>query len=385
MSVGHGKAYLRRIFPGRTEKEYRKLRKTPQAWEAMAQVFDWASEEIGEPVYWYGCMSFFFSGVKMSSDERNRVWPMAAATLANHVDAVGKFGGSWGAIQPQIAQAVREAGAEWSAPLGMFQKENIPYEVHAAKGLDKMDSQWQDVREQGSTLLQLITWNDYGENTNIAPSYNTRYTLYDLTGFYIEWWKTGKQPIPKRDKLYLIYRKYPEGAKVFPFQQGPYVDGVLEVVTLLTEKAQVRLPGRDLSYEAPAGFHRQQFPVTAGIVAAEIFREDKQILKVESPEPVTELPFREDNGFVCYSSEYERLWQGDYGDVPVYTWSEYGDADGDGLPNWFEMYWFGTFGDLSTATQADPKAIAPNGKTLLECYQQQLDPTKDLVEEIIEE
>ena len=372
-SLGHGKAHLRKKFPGKTKKEYRKLESTPEGWDAMWQVFDWATKEIGQPVYWYGCMSFVNPG---PSSSRDKTWPLAAAAMAKHVNAVGKFGGSWGSYQPDIARAVRDAGAEWGGPLGMFQKENIPYEVRVSTGLNQMDSGWQDVRDQNSTLLQLITWNDYGENTPLAPAYNTRYSLYDLTGFYVKWWKTGKQPQPERDKIYLIYRKYAKGAKVFPFKQGPYGKGVFEVVTLLTKKAQVRLPGRNISYEAPAGFYRRQFAVTPGLVSAKLYRGNKQVLKIESPEPITDKPFREDNSMVCYSSEYERLWKEDFGDTPVYTWSEYGDIDGDGLPNWFEMYWFGKFGDLKTATKADPKTIAPNGKTLLECYQQQLDPTK---------
>jgi hypothetical protein len=51
------------------------------------------------------------------------------------------------------------------------------------------------------------------------------------------------------------------------------------------------------------------------------------------------------------------------------------DDDSDGLPNWFEMYWFGKFMDWKTATVADPKAIGAGGKTLLEHYQNQTDPT----------
>lgn len=370
-SLGHGNAHLKNTYPGKTKAEYRKLSQTPEGWDAMWKVFDWARKELNEPVYYYGCMSFIQPGQTFGWE---RSWPKAAATMAKYVDAVGKFGRSWGWRQPDIARAVRDAGAEWSAPIGMFQKENIPYNVFASKGLDTMDTWWQDVRDQDARLLQLITWNDYGENTPLGPSYNMRYTLYDLTGFYINWWKTGKQPEAKRDKLYLIWRKYARGAKVFPFKQGPYGDGVIEVVTHLTEKAKIRLPGRSLSYEAPAGFHRQQFEVTPGALSAELYRKNKKVLSLLAPEPITDKPFREDNSMAAYSTEYERLWHEDFGDKPIYMWNEYGDTDNDGLPNWFEMYWFGKFGDLSTATKADPNAIAPNGKTLLECYQQQLNP-----------
>ena len=61
------------------------------------------------------------------------------------------------------------------------------------------------------------------------------------------------------------------------------------------------------------------------------------------------------------------------------VYSEYGDVNHNGLPNWFEMLWFGKFGDMSTAGCCpDPNAMTPCGKTLLECYREQIDPTKEL-------
>ena len=35
-----------------------------------------------------------------------------------------------------------------------------------------------------------------------------------------------------------------------------------------------------------------------------------------------------------------RHWKADFGDREPWHYREYGDLDGDGLPNWFEMYWF---------------------------------------------
>jgi hypothetical protein len=54
----------------------------------------------------------------------------------------------------------------------------------------------------------------------------------------------------------------------------------------------------------------------------------------------------------------------------------YGNADGDGLPNWFEMYWFGKFQDWSTCTGADPAADPDrDGLTNQQEYLAQSDPT----------
>ena len=70
--------------------------------------------------------------------------------------------------------------------------------------------------------------------------------------------------------MYLIYRKYPQGSKIFPFHAmfGNVEPGVIEVLTILPKVARVRLPGRNIEFDAPAGYSRKQFPVTAGPMSA---------------------------------------------------------------------------------------------------------------------
>ena len=375
-SVWCSSDYLARKFAGRPSSDLSLLRATPEGWDAMGEAYEDAARQIGRPIYWYYCLSAFFYGVDNKLAPKGAL-VRAASAIARHVQAVGAFSGL-GDDEPEIARAVKAAGAEWSTPLGMFQKENVPYELYAGKGLDWMCANWARVRDQDSRLLQLVTWNDYGENTNLAPGYNTRYTLYDLTGYFIQWWKNGKPPLPDHDRVYLLSRKYPPGVKVFPFKQGPYAEGALEVVTILPKPALVRLPGRAPDgYSAPAGFFRKQFPVTPGPVVAELVRDGKVTLRIESPEPVTDRPFREDNGMVGYSTEFNRHWKADFGDAKPFLWSEYGDVNNNGLPNWFEMYWFGKFGDMSTAACADPNADPDgDGRTNLQEYLDQTDPTQ---------
>ena len=51
----------------------------------------------------------------------------------------------------------------------------------------------------GADWVQLITWNDYGEHTEIAPSTGTQHAFYDLTAYYTAWFKTGAAPRIVRD------------------------------------------------------------------------------------------------------------------------------------------------------------------------------------------
>lgn len=188
------------------------------------------------------------------------------------------------------------------------------------------------------------------------------------------------EPKPDHDRVYLIYRKYPHGAKIYPFKpKQPDAEVCLEVLTILPRPAKVRLPGRAAEWEAPAGMSWKQFPVTPGPVVAEVVRDGKMAVHLESPEPITARPYREQNGMTCFSTEFHRHWQADFGDAPPLLRGEYADADHNGLPNWFEMYWFGKFLDYKTCTGTDPNADPhKTGKTNLQHYLDQTDPTVSL-------
>ena len=72
----------------------------------------------------------------------------------------------------------------------------------------------------------------------------------------------------------------------------------------------------------------------------------------------------------------------DFGDAKPNLRAEYGDDDNDVLPNWVEMYWFGKFDDYSTATVAKPNEDPfKTGKTNLQHYLKQSDPTKPAVKQ----
>ena len=350
---------------------------TPRGWDYLGKGMENFEKKVGQPLYLEFCMSAFDYGVKdghINDDQKVE----AAGILAKHVAAVGAF--NWmGIKQGEMAKATLRSGAEWMSPVGFGQKENLPWESYGPPDLGWFRGGWETAIGDGSTLLQYITWNDYGENSAMAPAYNTRYALYDLTGYYIDWWKHGKPPVTGRDKLYLVYRKYPQGSKIWPFR-GKFPRGeapLLEVVTNLTRPATIKLPGRNAQYEAPAGMSSKVFPNTPGIVAADLLRDGKLVLHVESPEPITDRPFREDNAYVAYSSEEESNWKADFGDAPMFKYSEYSDDDHDGLPNWYEMYFFGKWMDMSTATLADPKGDPDeDGKTNLEEYLANTDPTR---------
>lgn len=362
------------------EAEVNRLRTCEEGWKLMWPVYRKMEEEIGQPIYWEMDLTtgLFFHGVQFSGNKDKAILE-ATRIVAQDFPVIGQF--LWEGPVPEMAKIVVEAGKEWSHPLKL-QYENYGYFQAASPGLDWIRGDWQRAREIPSTLIQQITWNDYHECTNLSPGYNSRYAYYDVMGQFIRWWKTGKEPASDRDRVYIFSHKYTHDSKMFPFKAKTRADNVIEVLAILPRPARLRMPGRKTKdgedeWEAPAGMSFKQFPLTAGPVIAELLRDGRLEIRLEHPEPVSDRPFRQDTGKTCWSTEEQRLWKEDFGaQTPMFVYSEYGDADKDGLPNWFEMLWFGKFGDMSTATCARPDDDPDeDGKTNLQEYLEQTDPT----------
>jgi hypothetical protein len=359
------------------------IRSKPEGWAVMLDAYEDFEKQVGKPLFFHICMgSFFFAGQGLQKADGSPGKPgdliQATAFAAHSFPAVGEFLADGPPEQfDGMARATREAGSEWCEPIH-YQYINWGGRFWQPTGTDMLRRRWERARANDSTLIQFATWNDYTEHTNLAPCYNTRYAVLDLNRYFIDWWKAGTPPVPDKDKLYVFFRKYPDAAPVFPFKAAaPGRNATLEVVTVLTSPGTVRLPGRGAEFDAPAGLHVQQFSPTPGPVSVELLRAGNVVMQLESPERITDKPYRTDLGLVGYSSECKGHWSADFGDAAFPDTSEYGDADNDGLPNWFEMYWFGTLLDWATATSADPASDPDgDGRSNLNEYRAQTDPTK---------
>jgi hypothetical protein len=344
----------------------------PEKWEHTAKAYREVEKLVGQPLFFHFCIdAFFHDAPKQSPDMIVKV----AEWAGKNFGAVGGFlGNGWEIQGKDVATAVKAGGAEWSQPM-WFQYNNKAGDLLVGNGLDILRRNWENARQTDSTLLQFVTWNDYGEDTVLAPGYSTGYTILELNRYFVDWWKQGKEPLPQEDSIHLIFRRHVNGASSYPFQMRRSAQGVLEVVTVLKAPAEVSVPGNNVKYQAPAGMFFKQLPLQIGEVKAEIIRAGKQVLSATAPELITDKPFREDNSMVCFSSDFDAQWRIDFGDTQPFYYSEYGDLDKDRLPNWFEMYWFGKFPDFKTATVAKPDdSPAKDGLTNLQKYVSQHNP-----------
>ncbi len=336
----------------------------------MGEALRMIGRELGTPLYAYYCMA--------------QTPGQHVGIIAQETHAIGHFTGNASLEHGRLAVA---QGAEYHPPMYLQYENQMMGRSTGWRGTENIRQRWEIAREIPSTLIQYITWNDYNENTILAPGLQLRYAYYDWTGEMIRWWKTGVPPGTDRDKVYIFSRDYPHTAKVYPRQIFRNVSpGALEIATLLKAPATVRLLGRgkggaDAEWEAPAGMFHEQFPVTPGPVIVELWRDGEKVLELKHPETITERPFISNGGINAYSTECLRHWHEDFGPdedpTDVMLRGYYADDDGDGMPNWFEMYWFGDLADWSTATIADPnRDPSRDGITNLEAYRRQISPTQ---------
>ncbi len=187
---------------------------------------------------------------------------------------------------PKLAH---ERDKVWLAPVrpqDFRPKSRMAFEAHNTALFRRM---WDVAIEGQADWVQLITWNDYSEASEIAPSTCTQYMFYDLTAYYTTWFKLGQPPEIKRDALYYSYRVQRTDATPDPEKQskpvgvrGKQAYNEIELLALLTAPGTLEIVIGDTvaRQEVEAGLQTLRVPLQSGTPVFRLLRDGKPVMEV---------------------------------------------------------------------------------------------------------
>ena len=177
-----------------------------------------------------------------------------------------------------------------------------------SRNAETLRDSWRVAREQNVNWVQIMTWNDYAENTSIAPSAKNGYRLLDLFAYYVTQFRSNADPAIARDVVYLTHRTQMAAAKpVFPETKlmtarpgSPAAVDQIEVTTFTRGPsiAAVTVNGKTNYCDVPAGVSSCAFALEPGPVSAGIYRDGSWVALTQSPNDPTATPTVQDMQYV---------------------------------------------------------------------------------------
>ena len=230
-------------------------------------------------------------------------WRDNIAAYADIADGASDWGPrSRGAFESDSwKNAARDAHKSvkiWMAPVAPQDMRPHSHNYQEAGNSAAFRAAWQDAiggdGDDSADWVQLITWNDYSEGAEIAPSTGTQYSFYDLTAYYTAWFKTGKAPEIKRDVIYYFHRQHSMTATATqqdkPFDlRGDASDDEIEALVFATQPGtlEIEIAGDKTVRSVGAGVTSVRVPLQEGQPKFILMREGKPVAQVESAFPIS--------------------------------------------------------------------------------------------------
>jgi hypothetical protein len=155
---------------------------------------------------------------------------------------------------------------------------------------------WMSAINGNADWVQVVTWSDFSESSQIEPYTDTTLRrdigtgFYDLNAYYASWYLTGKAPAITHDVLYYFFRREPTNA-ASPAQSMPnkIVNGTpednIEMLAFLTAPGilKISIGGRNFTQPAPAGVTSFKIPTQPGMPAFSVARDGNDVLSFQAP------------------------------------------------------------------------------------------------------
>ncbi|KAF8600436.1 glycoside hydrolase [Ceratobasidium sp. AG-I] len=151
-------------------------------------------------------------------------------------------------------------------------------------------SRWEQLIENRDSLslVEIATWNDFGESTYIGPlagsipagiDYVSSWTNY--TAYYANWFKFGEAPTIVTDQVYMWARPQPKNAGIClsgsqgAVRNADWADNLLYISVFLTDPAQISCfsgTNSNGTNTASGGVHELTVSLSSGSVGCSVTR-----------------------------------------------------------------------------------------------------------------
>jgi len=168
---------------------------------------------------------------------------------------------------------------------------------------------WMGAINGKSEWIQITTWNDFSESTQIEPYTNAQGDpgtgYFNLTGYYAAWFLRDKQPTITHDVLYYFYRRQFIGAATPKSNQVTHTatgtengKDIIELVGFLTKPGTLTITIGDQTFsnKVDAGLQTMTIPLSAGLPHFSLTRRGKKIISFDGKPEIHDAASSE-NGY----------------------------------------------------------------------------------------
>jgi Glycosyl hydrolase family 71 len=223
----------------------------------------------------------------------------------NDPEAVGGISGR-GRIQSTHAQQKL-----WMQPVSVQDERPRAGVYDEAENTTNLRRTWEIAIRGGADWVQLVTWNDYSEGSQFAPSLRRGWNYLDISAYYLAWFKTGVRPPITQDTVYLTHRmQFVDAVTTYPQKvlmhnrNGTTPRDAVEALVFLTHPATVTVSTgqTSISCTAPAGVSTCVAPLATGTPRVVVRRAGVTVASLTSPFAVSATPYTQDLQYVASGS-----------------------------------------------------------------------------------
>ena len=194
----------------------------------------------------------------------------------------------------QVITDAHALGLKYMFPINLPQYRPKSHITWEAQNSLTFRNCWMAAINGEADLVQIVTWNDYSESSQLSP-YTDQYLglaygngYYELNKYYAAWFKTGIEP-EYIEKLFWFHRKqfsnspHPNQANNTSFQSDPATDKI-ELVSLLNSPGtlSITINGTETTLDVRTGITSFMVDMDYGTPQYKLIRSGVTIIKGDS-------------------------------------------------------------------------------------------------------